>query len=133
MWLTIYKTHKRSELIGRVAGWSEVYPPEDTCPRDKFEVKEWDGPPPALGDLEGSVLPDIDPTLTDPEYQNKLQQRRDFEDLESQVMAEIQWLSEIIPGIDTMTATEVRDVVKRLAKQNRQMIKAWRYVIRRLG
>jgi hypothetical protein len=133
MWLMIYKTHIRPELVGRVAGYMEVYPPEDTCPRDRFEVKEWDGPPPDLGDLEVGILPDPDPTLADPDYADKVQQRVDFEALADKAAAEIAWLEATIPLIETMTLEELRAVLKRLARENAETLRAWRYVIRRLN
>jgi len=132
MWLMIYKTHRRPEMVGRVAGYMEVYPPEDTCPRDRFEVKEWDGPPPSLGDPDQGILPDLDPTLDDPDYQDKLQQRVDFEVLAAKAAAEIAWLEETMPLIETMTLEELRGVLKRVARENMETIRAWRYVIRRL-
>jgi hypothetical protein len=133
MWLMIYKTHPhRPELVGRVAGWMEVYPPEDTCPRDRFEVKEWDGAPPNLGDEDAGILPDLDPTLDDPNYADKVQQRIDFEALAEKATAEIAWLEETIPLIEAMSLEELRGVLKRLARENAETIRAWRYVIRRL-
>lgn len=61
------------------------------------------------------------------------QGRKDFESFAARATTEIGWLEETIPAIDTMTAAQVRDVVKRLAQENLEMIRAWRYVIRRLS
>lgn len=56
----------------------------------------------------------------------------DFEGLADKVESEIVWLDTTIPAIDGMTAAEVRDTVKRLAQENQAMLRAWRYVLRRL-
>jgi hypothetical protein len=45
---------------------------------------------------------------------------------------EVAWLEETIPQIETMTLEELRGVLKRLARENMECIRAWRYVIRRL-
>jgi hypothetical protein len=132
MWLMIYKVHKKPELVGRVAGWMEAYPPEGTCPRDRFEIREWDGSPPNLGDPDQGILPDPDPTLDDPDYADKLQQRVDFEAPADKAAAEIAWLEETIPAIDEMTLEELRATLKRLARENAETLRAWRYVFRRL-
>jgi len=58
--------------------------------------------------------------------------RPDFDELSSRASAEIDWLDATIPNVDTMTGEEVRGVVKRLAQENLQTIKAWRYILRRL-
>lgn len=97
---------------------------------DAFEVKEWYGPVPPLHDPDGGVE-SYDPTLDDPAYPDFLQSRLDLAALAEQAAGEIEWLAETIPDIDTMTAAEVRDVVRRLAQENLRMIKAWRYAIRR--
>jgi len=58
--------------------------------------------------------------------------RPDFDELGDKADAEVNWLGTMIPNIDTMIGEEVRDVVKRLAQENLQTIKAWRYILRRL-
>jgi hypothetical protein len=49
----------------------------------------------------------------------------DFEALAAKAAAEIAWLEETTPTIDD-------PVLRRIAQENREMLKAWRYVIRRL-
>lgn len=53
-------------------------------------------------------------------------------DLQTAASSELDYLDTTIPTIDTMTDVQVRDVVKRLAQENRQMIRAWQYVLNRL-
>jgi hypothetical protein len=60
------------------------------------------------------------------------QVRKDFEALADKAAAEVAWLEETIPQIETMTLEELRGVLKRLARENAETIRAWRYVIRRL-
>lgn len=134
MWIVIYKEHPkiRPELAGRVFATENVRPPDGAYPVGKFDVKEWDGPPPNLGDPDQGILPDLDPTLADPGYADKVQQRVDFEALADKAAAEIAWLEETIPLIDDMTLEELRSVLKRVARENMETIRAWGYVIRRL-
>jgi hypothetical protein len=56
----------------------------------------------------------------------------DFDDLADKIESEIAWLDVTIPMIDSMTAAQVRDTVKRLAQENQRMLRAWRYVLRHL-
>jgi hypothetical protein len=58
--------------------------------------------------------------------------RDKMEDLLGAAEAELEWLDENIPLIGTMNAVQVRTVVNRLAQENRQMIRAWRYVLNRM-
>lgn len=97
------------------------------------EAVEWYGPiewvATELTMPNGNVVPmfkGIDPRP--PGYSSG---RADFEELEQQIQGELGWLDATIPNIQTMTATQVRDVVYRLALENRQMIRAWKYIIRR--
>lgn len=96
-----------------------------------FEVKEWQGIEPPIHDPHEGVE-SYDPTLADPDYPAFLQNRIDFDELADKAASEIQWLNDTIPQIDTMTAAQVRDVVKRLAQENLRQINAWRYIFRRL-
>lgn len=57
----------------------------------------------------------------------------DFADFVDRATSEIAWLEATIPNIDTMTAAEVRAVVKRLAQENVEVIRSLRYLARRLG
>lgn len=56
----------------------------------------------------------------------------DFKPFGNLIETELTWLDSNIPNIDAMTATQVRSVVKRLAQENREIIKAFRYIIRKL-
>lgn len=58
--------------------------------------------------------------------------RWNFADLKQKAINELAYLDTTIPQIDTMTSVQVRDVVKRLAQENRQIIKAFRYLFDRL-
>lgn len=49
-----------------------------------------------------------------------------------QAQAELTYLDATIPAIDAMTVAQVRDVVKRLAQENRAIIKALLYLAKRL-
>lgn len=60
-------------------------------------------------------------------------ERLDLADLGRQVAAELAWLDSTIAGIDSYTAAQVRDVVKRLAQENRAVLRALRFVVRRLA
>lgn len=59
-------------------------------------------------------------------------QRRDFGDLDKQAQAEINYLNGVIDTIDSMNAAQVRGVVKRLCRQNLRLVKAFRFVVRKL-
>jgi hypothetical protein len=58
--------------------------------------------------------------------------RDKMEELLTAAGDELDWLDATIPDIDTMNSSAVQGVVKRLAQENRQQIRAWRYVINRL-
>lgn len=62
---------------------------------------------------------DVDERVTD---------RFNFRDLKTKAANELDYLNTTIPQIDTMTAAQVRDVVKRLAQENRQIIKAMKHL-----
>jgi hypothetical protein len=87
-------------------------------------VKPWFGQEPGEGDP--------DPTLNNLGWEEQQQTRVDFDALAGKAANEIAWLEATIPGIGQMTAAQVRDVVARLARENLEMIRAWRYVLRRL-
>jgi hypothetical protein len=55
-----------------------------------------------------------------------------LQDIETAATAEIQWLNDTIPLVDTMTLEELRTTFKRVMQEQRQEIRAWRYVFRRL-
>lgn len=126
MWLIIRKSD------GAVIGHQRDRDPTEFWDSLRFEVKEWLGVPPPLHNPEEGVL-SYDPTLSDPSYPSFLQSQIDFDEQEVMATEEIDWLNDIIPQIDTMTAAEVRNVVKRLAQENLRQIKAWRYVFRRFA
>lgn len=130
MWLVIFET---SDLKDRVHAVEHSRAAAGVYDSVKFRIREWDGAVPNLGDLAAGVLPDMDPTLEDPGYPDKVQQRLDFEALADKATAEIEWLDETIPLISTMTGAEVRDVVHRIAREQREELRAWRYILRRLA
>jgi len=55
-----------------------------------------------------------------------------FSTFVNQADTEVAWLETNIPNIDTMDATQVRAVVKRLAQENLEIIKALRYIAKRV-
>jgi len=59
--------------------------------------------------------------------------RVDFNQLAADAQAEIAWLDTNIPRIPTADLALLRVGLERLARQNRQMLKAWLYVLRRMG
>lgn len=71
-----------------------------------------------------SIIAEIDTQETE---------RLDLVDLGRQVAAELAWLDTTIAGIDAYTAAQVRDVVKRLCRENRDIFKALRCVVRKLA
>lgn len=67
------------------------------------------------------------------EFEAEQAERLDLSDLGRQVAAELAWLDSTIAGIDGYAAAQVRDVVKRLAQENRAILQALRFVVRRLA
>lgn len=59
-------------------------------------------------------------------------ERLDLSDLGRQVATELDYLNTTIAAIDTYTATQSRDVIKRLCLENRAILKALKLVVRRL-
>lgn len=67
------------------------------------------------------------------ELETEETERLDLADLGRQVAVELAWLDSTIAGIDGYAAAQVRDVVKRLAQENRAILRALRFVVRRLA
>lgn len=130
MWLIIDPNITDPAGRGAVIGTSSVEPPSSAFPAH-FLIKEWGGVEPLVHDPEDGIE-SYDPTVDDPGYLAFLQSRLDFDALFASADNEIAWLDSTIPNISTMTAVEVRAVVERLARENREMIKAWRYLFNRL-
>lgn len=82
-----------------------------------------DAAEPTEQEIDG-LLAELNPVETE---------RLDLADLGRQVAAEIAWLDTTISGIDDYAAAQVRDVVKRLAQENRAILRALRFVVRRLA
>lgn len=59
-------------------------------------------------------------------------ERVDLHDLLPKITTELSYITTTLGTIDTMTAAQVRDVVKRLLLEQQAELKAWRYVIRSL-
>lgn len=74
---------------------------------------------PGKGDLSEAIAGEVE--------------RLDLADLGRQVVAELAYLDTTITGIDGYTAAQVRDVVKRLCQEQRAVLRALRYVVRRLA
>lgn len=66
-------------------------------------------------------------------YNEELAQHLDLKALGQQVASELAYLNTTITGIDGYTAAQVRDVVKRLCQENRAVLLALRYVVKRLA
>lgn len=60
-------------------------------------------------------------------------EKTDLSDLLPQINTELNYISTTLAAIDTMTAAQVRDVVKRILLEQRAELRAWRFVIRRLA
>ncbi len=126
MWLIIRKSD--SAVIGTQVGID----PSACWDATLFDVKEWSGPEPPIHDPDEDII-SLDPTLADPGYSTFTEARGVFNDLEARATAEIAWLEAAIPAIDSADIATLRMVLKRLAQENLQEIKAWRYLFRRLG
>lgn len=130
MWLVIDKK------TGRVLAIETGKPPEGAYKSEFFDIKEWVGPTPRIPGLDtktGQEIPgDPDPTLTDPTYSGFKRCRADFEALGKLADKELAWLEETIPKVDDMTPGELRPVLGRVLEQNYRMIRAWKYLVRRL-
>lgn len=74
---------------------------------------------PMAGDLAGEMAGEVE--------------RLDLADLGQMVAAELAYLDTTIAGIDSYAAAQVRDVVKRGLQENRAILKALRFVVRRLA
>lgn len=125
MWLIIRKSD--STMFG--AQFQK--PPSNAFDPAVFDVKEWYGPAPPVHNPDEGVE-SYDPTLDDPDYPAFRQGRIDFDTLAGKATSEIEWLNETIPAIPTMTGAEVRNVVFRIAREQREELRAWRYIFRRL-
>ena len=61
-----------------------------------------------------------------------IQDRDKFDELAGLLTDEIDWLDTTIPLIDGMDAAQLQAVIKRLAQENRYMLRAWQYATRKL-
>lgn len=131
MWLLISKIDQTVMAVAFDEPQSSAYNPEMTV------VKEWDGPVPQVAQPDLGIPADRDPTLDDPRYTDRIlertQARIDAGALLSQLAAELDWLDETIPAIESMTLAELRAVLKRLAQENRKQLAAWRYVLTQIS
>jgi len=119
MWLVIRKTD--NVVVGTQQGLN----PAQYWDPVLYEIKEWLGPEPPEGN--------VDPTLADPDYPAFSQSKLDFDALADKANAEIDWLETNIPLVDDMTLEELRAFLKRVARENQETIRAWRYLFRRLA
>lgn len=108
--------------IPAAAAWVEaqtIAEPEDLA---LFMPPDAANPPihlPDKGDLGEAIAGEVE--------------RLDLADLGRQVAAELAWLDTTVSSIDDYAAAQVRDVVKRLAQENRAVLRALRFVVRRLA
>ena len=112
-----------SAVIGTEEG---VPPPAGAWQSGFFTVKE-------VTLLRAPLIHDPDEGVTsyDPTTPSDVLSRVDFEQLADDAQAEIDWLDMVIPQIPTADLQQLRDGLERLAKQNRAMLKAWKYVLKR--
>lgn len=66
------------------------------------------------------------------QYSEEFAQKIDLRDLAADATAEIAWLEENIPLVDTANLATLRGYIRRLMAENRRQIKAWRFVAHRL-
>lgn len=139
MWLIIRRSD--SAVVGTQAG---VRPTAWNLAR--FEVKEWYGAEPKIHDPAEGVE-SYDPTRDDPGYGIFADARDKLDELETDATAEIEWLDgqieqldDAIPNIPGYDVTQLRAAFQVLAEnqrrmmaENRRVIGALRYVVRRLG
>ena len=118
MWIVV----RRSDNI--VVGTQREVDPTPFWDAEKFEVKEYHG---CCVELD-----ELDPTLDDPDWQVLANSRVDFDALADKADNEVDWLETAIPQIETATLDQLRTLLQRLARQNLEQIKAWRYLFRRL-
>lgn len=77
---------------------------------------------------------EIPALLEDAEYDRDSDGNKaaDLESIQQQITDEIAWLDSAIANIDTMDARQVREVVKRVLAENRQILRAIRWMSRRI-
>jgi hypothetical protein len=106
--------------------------------------RETEDPETWLADNEAEAQAAIDAGV----FNEVFSQGLDLANLSEQITSEIDWVSDTaltdidsdLATIDAMTATQVRAAVKKMLQRERRgllvrrvMLRAWRYVIRRLG
>jgi len=132
IWLVIQKqpTGPRTVFQGH-----RDKPAPGTYDPELFEIKEWHGPIPQIHNPDDPENPVVsyDPTVDNAEWAALMQTRLDFGALADQADAEVSWLEDVIPQINTMTQEELRWVILRVAQENLRQIRAWRYLFRKLG
>ena len=103
---------------------------------DGDDVFEWFGDelqvyqPEVIAPELGIFQPEI--PAPDPRPEGYDTGRDKFDELAGLLTDEIDWLDTTIPLIDGMDAAQLQTVIKRLAQENRYMLRAWQYVARRL-
>lgn len=124
MWLIIRDSD--SAVIGTLS----VRPPAGVY-GSGVTLKEWAGDEPHPYDPLTDTW-STDPTLADPGYADFEQSGVDFLALRAQAATEITWLDTNIPLVDIADLADLRVYLERVMRQNRQTIKAWRYIAKRL-
>ena len=126
MWLTL----KQENGALRVINAQPVKPPDDP----DAEIFEWFEPfevyQPELTLPDGEYRPEV-PGL-DPRPEGYDTGRDKFDELAGLLTNEIDWLDTTIPLINGMDAAQLQAVIKRLAQENRYILRAWQYVARKL-
>lgn len=84
---------------------------------------------PPIHDPAGGGIESHDPSTAD-DRMNGL--RIDFDQLAEDVQTETEWLNVVIPLIATADLMALRVVLERMARQNQGMLRAWRYILRRM-
>jgi len=94
-------------------------------------AKEWYGAEPPLHDPEDGVE-SYDPTLDDPAYVELVSFHADFDALAETAANEIAWLEDALDVVDVADLATLRIILKHVLRENLGMVKAWRYVLKRL-
>jgi len=125
MWIIIKKSD--DTVVGthygnRPAGWNETL----------FDLKEWTGEEPPIHDPDEGVI-SLDPTIDNPDWTDFQASRVDFAAMALQADNQIAWLDVEIPNVPLADLSTLREYLERVMRQNRQMIKAWCYMIKRIA
>lgn len=124
MYLIINKATKKVFAIEENLSSADAYSQE------VYVTKEWFGKAPRLPSPFEGFEGDDDPTLADPTYQDIIKEGQECNQQIARLVAELAWLSETLPTIETMTPAQMRTLTKRLAQQNEATLKIVKHMAR---